>query len=133
MSKKIIGLLLVLCLVVGLLPVVASAATPADTPIKFGFSTYKLTGYDTPVYTVNYSKTAKDTAGNEFTMWGQTANGANADNWNAKYEWKTGDKGPTLTLRGFKMDEYNNATKLLMGKYTAGTDGAGCCVYPADE
>ena len=121
MSKRIFGLLLVVCLVVGLLPVVASAAGPADASLKFGFTTLKLTDYDTPVYTKNYEKAeAKDTAGNTFVAYAQTTTGANEENYNAKYEWKTGEEAPTLTLRNFKLDEYNNDTGKLIGKVEDG-------------
>jgi len=126
MRKTFFGLLLALCLVVGLLPVAAMAADGTAT-IKYGFNQYKLTGYDTPIYTVNYSYETKDTAGNDFTAWSQTTKGASADNWNSKIEWKSGDEGPTITLKGFKMDDYNNekgkmaATKDSDGNYT--TDG----------
>ena len=120
MKRRFLSILLALCMLTGLLPVVAYAATPADVPIKIGGTSFKLTGYDSPVYTVNTSKQTQDTAGNAFTKWGQTATGANADNWNAKYEWKTGDPGPTLTLRGFKMDEWNNETGRLEAKITDG-------------
>ena len=123
MSKKIFGLLLVICLVVGLLPVVASAeVAPKDAPIKFGFTTLSLTDFDTPVYTINYSKETQDTAGNKFTKWGQTTTGADESNYNAKYEWKTGDPGPTLTLRGFKMDEWNNETEKMEAKYDSAAE-----------
>ena len=121
MSKRILGLLLVVCLVVGLLPVVASAATPADATLKFGWTSLALTDYDTPVYTKNVEKTdSKDTAGNVFTTWGQTTSGATEENYNAKYEWKTGEDGPTLTLRGFKLDEWNNETETMLAKIVDG-------------
>ena len=118
MSKKIFGLLMVLCLIVGLLPVVASAdANPADATVKIGTTTLTLTGFDAPLYTKNYEKETQDTAGNKFTKWGQTKEGATEENYNAKFEWKTGDAAPTLTLRGFKLDEWNNETGLMEGKW----------------
>lgn len=68
MSKKIIGLLLVLCMVVGLLPVVALAdATDGTASFQFGFNTYKTTGFDKPVYIKSVSSEMKDIEGNDFT------------------------------------------------------------------
>ena len=116
MSKKIIGLLLAVCLVVGLLSMVTFAAAPADASVRFGFSTYKLSAYDTPVYFVNASRAAKDVAGNEFTAWGPTTSGATEENYTAKLEWKSGEEFATLTLRGFKFVEKNNETGKLIGK-----------------
>ena len=108
MSKKILGLLLVLCLVVGLLPVAALAdAADGKVTIKFGFTSYKLTGFDTPIYTINTEEKVKDTAGNEFTRIYQTTTGATEENYNAKIVWKTGEEGPTIYLRNFIFDEYN--------------------------
>ena len=122
-------------MILGLLPVVAYAAAPTDVPVKLGSSTLKLTDYDTPVYTVNYTAQTQDTEGNAFTKWGQTATGADESNYNAKYEWKTGDPGPTLTLRNFKMDEWNNETGKLEAKKTDGaytTTGLATTAIAAD-
>jgi len=123
MKKSIFGLLLAICLIVGLLPVVASAeSNPADAEIRFAFTTYKLTAFDTPIYTVNASKETQDTAGNKFIKWEQTTAGANEDNYNAKFFWKTGDEAPTLILRGFKFDEWNNETEKMEAKYDSNTE-----------
>ena len=135
MKRRIISFLAMVSMILGLLPVVAYAAMPADVPVKLGSTTLKLTDYDTPLYTVNYTAQTQDTEGNAFTKWGQTATGANADNYNAKYEWKSGDPGPTLTLRGFKMDEWNNEAGKLEAKVSDGaytTTGLATTAIAAD-
>ena len=123
MKKSIFGLLLAVCLIVGLLPVVASAeSNPADAEVRMAFTTHKLTAFDTPIYTKNYSKETQDTAGNKFTKWGQTTEGATEENYNAKFFWKTGDEAPTLILRGFKFDEWNNEAGKMEAKYDSNTE-----------
>ncbi|MBQ7341358.1 MAG: hypothetical protein IJW41_04250, partial [Oscillospiraceae bacterium] len=109
MNKKLIGLLLALCLVIGLLPAMAIAdsgdlATPYV--LKFGYASYELKKYDTPVYIKNGAVDTYDTDQNAFTAYVPAA--GSASNWNAKLEWKSGEAGPTLTLNGFKYDEFNN-------------------------
>lgn len=115
MSKKIIGLLLALCLVVGLLPITALAANGQAT-VKFGFSSHRLSGYDIPIYTKNASEEVKDTTGATFTRWYQAVKDANEENYNAKIVWHSGDEGPTIYLRGFKFDEINNETSAVYAK-----------------
>ena len=115
MSKKIIGLLLALCMIIGLLPVVALAdggdlATPYV--LKFGYSSFELKKYDTPIYFKNGEISTQDTAQNPFVAYQPTTSGASASNWTAKLEWKTGEAGPTLTLNGLKVDDFNNDTGL---------------------
>ena len=118
MCKRFFAFLVVLCLVFCLMPVTALADDVLAT-VKFGSYSCKLVAYDTPVYTVNQSKEVYDTEGNRFLSWSQTGTGAGAENWNAKFEWKTGEAGPTLTLKGFKMDDFNNTT----GKWKADSNG----------
>ena len=118
MGKRFFAFLLVLCLVFCLTPATVLADGVLAT-VEFGSYDCKLVAYDTPVYTVNQSKEVYDTEGNLFYSWSQTAVDASAENWNAKFEWKTGEAGPTLTLKGFKMDDFNNAT----GKWKANSDG----------
>ena len=116
MRKKILGLLLALCLIVGLLPVTALAdATDGKALLKFGWTKLELTGYDTPIYYKNGSVEKVDTKGNKFTCIQPVL--GDADNWNAKFEWKSGDAAPTLTLDGFIFDEYNNEKKAMMATY----------------
>ena len=118
MCKRFFALLSALCLMLCLLPFAVLADSVLAT-VEFGSYDCKLTAYDTPVYTVNQSQEVYDTEGNRFLSWNQTATGASADNWNAKFEWKTGEAGPTLTLKGFKMDDFNNTT----GKWKANGEG----------
>ena len=100
MRKRVFTLLLALCLTLCLLPF-SALADGVLASVKLGSYECKLTAYDTPVYTVNNAKEVYDTEGNLFTAYTQTATGANEENWNAKFEWKTGEAGPTLTLKGF--------------------------------
>ena len=85
-------------------------ALPKAVTIKFGFTSYKLTHYDTPIYTKNTSEAVKDTTKADFTRWYQTKTDANEENYNAKIIWHTGDNGPTIYLRDFIFDEYNIGT-----------------------
>ena len=48
-----------------------------------------------------------------------TAEGANEDNYNAKLVWHEGDEGPTLYLRDFVIDDYNE--ELSKWKYSSAT------------
>ena len=83
------------------------------TTVKFGTLTLELKKYDEPIYTINNAIETTDTGENAMTRWTQTTSGANEDNWNAKFVWNSTDDQPTLYLRGFKMDDWNNET----GKY----------------
>lgn len=125
MSKKLVGLLLALCLIVGLLPVTAMAAD-GTALLNLGSAKAKITGYDSPVYFKNASAEAKDTGENTFTYWYPVE--GSATDWNAKFEWKSGEPGPTLTLNGFKIDDWNDETE----KMRAMVDGAGNYVYNDD-
>jgi hypothetical protein len=60
--------------------------------------------------------------GNKFTKVGQNMMDANEDNYNAKLIWNTGDDRPTLILRGFVFDEWNNETGLMEGKWDAANE-----------
>ena len=115
MRKKIFGLLLALCLVIGLLPVAAMAAEGELAVMRIGFSNVKLTAYDTPVYYKNATKEYVDTKGNAFSGYQPVLGDAN--NWNLKFEWKSGESAPTITLDGFIYDQYNNAKNTMAAKY----------------
>jgi len=88
-------------------PAAPGGELPSKATIKFGTSSFQLTHYDTPVYTINKATDTTDVKGNAFTRYTQTSTGANADNWNAMFVWKYTDETPTLYLRGFKMDDWN--------------------------
>ena len=77
------------------------------TTVKFGTLTLELKKYDEPVYTINKATETTDVAGNAMTRYTQTTSGANADNWNAMFIWKSTDDQPTLYLRGLKVDDWN--------------------------
>ena len=131
MNKTLIGLLVAICLVIGLIPAMAMAEgenLATQYSFKLGYGTYYLTKYDTPVYFVNGAVTdLTDTAGNSFTYYMPTTTGASESNWNAKMIWHSGDEGPTLYLDGFAYDLFNEATELWRVKAegsTAGVDDA---------
>ena len=116
MRKTIFGLLLALCLVVGLLPATAMAAEDnVIAHMRVGFTNLKLTAYDTPIYYKNATKEFVDTKGNTFN--GVMPALGDADNWNLKFEWKTGEEAPTITMDGFIFDEYNNEAQAHRAKY----------------
>lgn len=74
----------------------------------------ELKKYDTDVfYTVNKAVESVDTEGNPYTRWIQTTEGADENNWNAKFVWNSTDSAPTLYLKGFKLDYWNEETNLF--------------------
>jgi len=108
MNKKLIGLLLALCLVIGLLPVMSIADTTEAT-------TATVTLWGTAV-TVDTDDATTDVpaalywtnGGEELAPVAATA----ADNWN--YRFTITDGVPTVTL---KNAEYSYAASFLYGKY----------------
>ena len=80
--------------------------------IGLGTGSLKITHYDTPVYSINSAVETEDTEGNKMTRYFQTKTGANEENYNAKFVWNSTDPTPTLILRGFKMDDWNNEKEL---------------------
>ena len=106
--KKTLSLVLAICLTICLLPVAAMADT-VTASVNVGGKTLKITGYDAPAYSVNTPAEVLDIEDNKFTAIGQTVT-TDAENWNAKFVWNTGDTVPTLYLKGFKVDEYNDQT-----------------------
>ena len=113
MSKKIFGLLLVLCLVVGLLPVVALADAPKTASIAIMSDiTVNLTEGGEAIYYKNsayeafapiYAEDGETVIGGtpDGTCWTQTKSDQN--DWNVKVEYPTGGV-PTVTLKDAKMD-----------------------------
>ena len=90
---------------------------------KNGDITYELKKYDSDViYTINTAQECTDMDGNPMTRWYQSTEGANKDNWNAKFVWHSTDNAPTLYLREFMIDNWNNES----GKFAknASTDKA---------
>lgn len=111
MKKTLVGLLLAVCLIVGLLPVTALADTPTTAKI-FILSTYEMavTEGGTPAYLKNKEFDAynKEDGSSTFKAWTQEA--GTSDNWNVKFEWPTGGT-PTVTLKDAKLDYYDNETE----------------------
>jgi len=116
MAKRVFGLFLALCLVVGLLPMIALAAEAKPTPsatlvVTTGTNTERIQFAPemsqgmTPAY-------AKTTAEGNLVL-----EGASESDYNLKAEWPTGGK-PTLTLKNATL---NNNSKYL----SASEDPAG--------
>lgn len=114
--KKTLSVLLAICLAMGLLPVAALADAP-NAKVTLAGKTLAISAYDTPAYSVNVTSEVLDTEDNKFTAVGQTLTGAGEENWNAKFVWKTGDPVPTLYLKGFQVDEYNEETNKWKARY----------------
>ena len=98
MKKRMLGLLLVICIVIGLLPVVALADTPTTAKILI-MSTVEMavTEGGSPVYLKNKEYDAYNKADGSSTFKAWTQEKATQDNWNVKFEWPTGGT-PTVTL-----------------------------------
>ena len=90
----------------------AGAAVPKPYTMKIGSISLTVSKYEEAVYTMNKEADGLDMKGNKYTKIVQTSEGANEENWNAKLIWHVGDAAPTLYLRGFVLDEYNNASGL---------------------
>lgn len=106
MKKRILGLLLSLCLAASLL-ITANADAPAVSVTLAG-KTLTVKAYDSPAYTVNTDTQVRDSKGNIFTA--VTQGSGDATNWNAKLVWNSGESFPTLYLNNFIADEYNEQT-----------------------
>ena len=107
MKKRILGLLLALCLVVGLLPMAALADGPKPE-IRFnyvvpGTSTYKIMQ---PGGATLYWQTGNFTASEPNTFWMKLVDEATAlaEGWNVKLEYPA-DGIPTMTLKDAKIVE----------------------------
>lgn len=107
MKKKILGLLLSLCMAASL-SITAKADTVSAT-VSLAGKALAVSGYDAPAYSVNANAACADIKGNKFTAVTQEI-GGDANNWNAKLLWHSGDAIPTLYLKNFIVDEYNEQT-----------------------
>lgn len=125
MTKKFLGLLLSFYLMAGLLPVNTMAAAPSASVTLSG-KTLTVKAYDTSAYSKNTNIEAKDTSGSKFTAVIQEP-GGDSSNWNAKLIWNSGDTVPTLYLKNFLIDEYNEQTKKWKETKTPAID------LPADQ
>ena len=86
MQNRILSLLLTLCLAV-CLPINANAAT-VSASVTLAGHTLSVKAHNSPAYFTN----AKDTH-------------PNAENWNAKLIWNSGEDLPTLHLKGFAVND----------------------------
>jgi len=103
MSKKIIGMLLVICMIIGLLPVVAMAATPKTEKIRIlSWTTVTLTEGGAPVYYKNSAYDLYDKDGNLQTAKGYKQVKGDENDWNVKFEFPTGGV-VTVTLKDAKI------------------------------
>ena len=94
-------------------PTAASGAVvPEVYTMKVAGISLTVSKYEEAVYTMNKEAEGLDMKGNKYTKIIQTKEGANEENWNAKLIWHVGDYAPTLYLRGFVVDEYNNDSGL---------------------
>jgi len=107
MKNKFISLLLCLCMSAGL-SINAKADAPAASVTLAG-KALTVKAYDTPAYSVNTNAERLDAKGSKFTAVIQEI-GKDANNWNAKLVWHSGDTVPTLYLKDFIVDEYNEQT-----------------------
>lgn len=122
MKKKILSLLLALCLIVGLLPL-AAMAEEATVPEKWirtsinnagtrfwYYDGVDASGANLPKYWVPGTAATYATT----TAEGAVADGT-ADNWNLKFEWPA-DGNPTLTFKGATLKgAYNEYPLQLSG------------------
>ena len=103
MSKKIIGLLLVLCLVVGLLPMAALADEPRKTKIRIeSFTVVELTEGGAAVYFKNSEYDMYDQNGNVMSTKAYKQVKSDQNDWNVKCEWPAGGI-VTVTLKNAKI------------------------------
>ena len=104
MKKKTLDILLTLCIAVSL-SITAKADTVSATVTLAG-KVLTVNSYNTPVYSVNTNAKCTDIKGNTFTAVTQDI-GGDANNWNAQLVWHSEDSVPTLYLKNFIVDEYN--------------------------
>lgn len=108
--KKLLSLLLVLCLAIGLLPVAALADTNTAKILILATEEMSVTEGGEPAYLKNKEFDAANKADGSTTFKAWTQEKATADDWNVKFEWPKGGT-PTVTLKDAKFDYYDNATE----------------------
>ena len=119
MKKKLLGIILILCMVLSLLPALSFDAFAAETTrsVVLLENTDKelVLEADTggvPVYTKNESGTFVDSADHEFVGWYQvitTVTDEANDEWNTKYFYDKEESKWKLVLKGAKIDVYNHS------------------------
>ena len=108
--KKLLSLLLVLCLAIGLLPVAALADTNTAKILILATEEMSVTEGGEPAYLKNKEFDAANKADGSTTFKAWTQEKGTADAWNVKFEWPKGGI-PTVTLKDAKFDYYDNATE----------------------
>ena len=110
------------------LKIVTPAPLETAYTITIAGENYTIGSYDSPIYLLSVTKsgyyrvsktveTTDETTGETTTTTVtehvagdyviQTTEGADENNWNAKLIWHTGDAAPTLYLKNFVLDNYN--------------------------
>lgn len=115
-KKKLLGLLLSLCMAANL--PVSARADGVSPSVTLDGKTLTVKGYDSPAYSVNTNAEQLDDKGNKFTAVTQTV-GGDASNWNARLIWHSGEAVPTLYLKNFIVDAYNEQTSQWQKTNTA--------------
>ena len=116
MNKKLISLLVAICLVIGLLPVMTIAASAEAKISLMTWTAVTATEGGTPVYYKNVSYEGYTSTGEpNGTGWEFTGTGASASDWNIKFEYPEGGV-PTLTLKDVKLDNVGDNGAALYKK-----------------
>lgn len=121
MKKQLISLLIAVCLIVGLLPVMAAADAKTASVVIAGVE-LTVTEGGAAAYTKNAEATyyGEAEASTTFAGWKQVS--ADSTDWNVKFEYPTGGT-PTLTFKGAKVDQYDNENEKW---YKFQKDASGC-------
>ena len=128
MNKKLISLLVAICLVIGLLPIMSIAADPEPATAKIAIMKATAAGTVTateggePIYGKSVAFDGYSSTGvAKGTGWMYTQEGASATDWNFKFEYPQGGT-PTLTLKDAKLVQTDATGNAL---YTPKADGSG--------
>ena len=124
MKKRLFGLLLVLALCIGLLPVVALADEAAPTKVELRILSWVDIAAEeggAVGYLKNSEYQGYDAEGKELAK-GWTQVKGDADNWNIKFEWPAGGV-PTLTIKDAKLVMVTEDGKMLYKKSTDSETG----------
>lgn len=113
MQKKIIGIVLLVCLLVSLLPMTAMAATTEKTYVKFGRVQANGSGYKWELGKGETKYLTQDTSANangkDYFL---TANGADNSNYTVKLDWPANAAKPTLYFKGAVSGGYDPVNPL---------------------
>jgi hypothetical protein len=128
MNKKLISLLVAICLVVGMLPIMSIAVNQEAATAKIAIMkasadyTVEVTEGGEPIYgkSVAFDGFKSNGTANG-TGWMYTQEGASATDWNFKFEYPQGGQ-PTLTLKDAKLVNLDASGNTL---YVPKADGSG--------